>query len=233
MTAHSRTRFQLPTVAGQRGFSLVELMIAMVVGLMLVAVVTTVYMGAVSNSADTVALTRLNHELQAVVDLVASDTRRTGYRPNAAGGGVNPFDIAIPDPDNPSCVLFSYDTNDNGVLENVDRFGFRYNDVDKTAQFGQQATACDAGTWIDINDPSGVEITALTFSLANSRCANVTAGNDCNAVAPSAGDLLVTVRQLDIEVQGRLARQINNVTVQRTLQTAVTLRNDVGVAHGS
>ncbi len=63
----------------QSGFSLVELMIAMIIGLFVAAIVTTMYVSVLRANSTTVQLARLNQDLQAALDVMARDIQRAGY----------------------------------------------------------------------------------------------------------------------------------------------------------
>ncbi len=63
----------------QSGFSLIELMVAMVVGLFVAAIVTTMYVSIIRANSTTVQLSRLNMDMQAALDIIARDIQRAGY----------------------------------------------------------------------------------------------------------------------------------------------------------
>lgn len=81
-----------------KGFSLVELMVAMVVGLFVAGIVTTMYISVLRANSTTIQLARLNQDLQAALDIIARDIQRAGYvsgaeaalARNASGDAVNP-----------------------------------------------------------------------------------------------------------------------------------------------
>nr|WP_321269074.1 prepilin-type N-terminal cleavage/methylation domain-containing protein [uncultured Tolumonas sp.] len=62
-----------------KGFSLIELMIAMVVGLFVAAIVATMYVNIVRANSTTIQLSRLNMDVQAALDVMARDVQRAGY----------------------------------------------------------------------------------------------------------------------------------------------------------
>lgn len=67
-----------------RGFSLVELMIAMTIGLMVAAIVASLFVSIIRANSTTVQLAKLNQDLQATVDIIARDIQRAGYDEDAA-----------------------------------------------------------------------------------------------------------------------------------------------------
>ena len=61
------------------GFSLVELMISIVVGLVVVAGVISVFASAVKSHTDNLRMTRLNQELRTTMTLMTRELRRAGF----------------------------------------------------------------------------------------------------------------------------------------------------------
>ena len=67
------------------GFSLVELMIAMVAGLIVSGAVVTFTLSSMKSNSDYVLSTRLTQELRNSMDLITRDLRRAGYDESALG----------------------------------------------------------------------------------------------------------------------------------------------------
>ncbi|SHH79597.1 prepilin-type N-terminal cleavage/methylation domain-containing protein [Ferrimonas marina] len=66
-----------------RGFSLVELMVSMTLGLLILAAMLGFFVSNLKANSTTLGLARLNQELQTVMGMVARDVRRAGYRGDA------------------------------------------------------------------------------------------------------------------------------------------------------
>ena len=85
-------------ITRQKGFSLVELLVAMVIGLFVAGIVTTMYISVLRANSTTVQLARLNQDLQAALDIMSRDIQRAGYVSGAeaalsrdtSGDAVNP-----------------------------------------------------------------------------------------------------------------------------------------------
>ncbi|MGD8339908.1 MAG: prepilin-type N-terminal cleavage/methylation domain-containing protein [Gammaproteobacteria bacterium] len=155
-----------------------------------------------------------------------------------------------------SCLVYAYDAtylggNVGGTLETTDLFGFRLNGtvvqmrqtgvVDGVACVGGTCNSCTNGTWQNVTDPNLIEITALSFDLANSQCINAMEPDgedndadgtideadeaDCYAVVPAngSGDATAETRELLISVSGRLA---NDTSTQMTATQTIKVRND-------
>lgn len=285
------------------GFSLVELMIAMAVGLLILAGVFSLFGSTVQTQTRTLAMASLNQELRVAMDLMSRDIRRAGYwalaadghtpegtlTPGATSGSYvlftstndafqnfgakivglklltsvgsatvtdyvdansvratvntnfsstspieqgrwivgNPFsentgnNVAVP---SASCIVYSYDWDEDGVVDTDEHFGFRVNDGNlQMHTAGAIDSNCgESGTWTQVNT-NNVTITSLEFTTANYNCLNITTGADCTAVAPATGDILLTEREVGITLSGRLA---SDSSVSRTLMESVRVRND-------
>ncbi len=62
----------------QSGFSLVELMIALVLGLIVVGGGITIYGLSIKGGSDTIKSVRLNYDLDSAMALMMNDSRRAG-----------------------------------------------------------------------------------------------------------------------------------------------------------
>ena len=117
-----------------RGFSLIELMIALVAGLIVSYAVVAFAMASMKSNAEYVQSTKLTQSLRNSLDLIVRDLRRAGYDELAltrlAGGNTNsnvgnsPFTKVLlnnsnPSPTNGSCILYAYDRTGGtgGTLE--------------------------------------------------------------------------------------------------------------------
>ncbi len=158
----------------QQGMTMIELMISITLGLLVMAAATSMTVSSMVSNTSALASARLNQDLDSVVQVMVNEIRRAGY-----SGGV--FDY----PDNEdinivsnSCVLYSYDADNDGSLETTEKFGFQL--VGSVIQMrtncttGACATSCGAGTWVPLTDASVVSITGLTFDSFNSKCISIT-----------------------------------------------------------
>lgn len=211
-----------------QGFSLIELMIGILVGLFILSGSVLMFASYSKSSTDSIALTHLEHELRSAMNLIVGDIRRAGFYGNAAamiqsGANNNPFMAAVTDIQTPvnTCVLLSYDRNNDGTLPALntaggdERFGYRLNNqVIQTRSITDAAFSCTQGSWENLTDSTVVQITNLTFTLAP---ANIF----INGVDATGG--MVTLRNVTITLTGRL---LNDTAVTRTLSTNVRVRND-------
>lgn len=125
---------------------------------------------------------------------------------------VNPFGLVEA---SSSCIRFSYDIDQDGLLESDDEiFGYRYDAANRSVETrtGDGACAVDGG-WNDLFDPRSVEISA--FTVTTIPCANT----PCGVV----NQLNVNLRQYQLQIDGRLKADTAAV---RSVQTMVKIRND-------
>lgn len=97
--------------AGVRGFSLVELMVALVVGLIVVGAVLALVVSIMTSNRETLQATRLNQELRATLATIANDLRRARSVDDpltvAMAAGGNPY--AAISTATAGCVVYAYD----------------------------------------------------------------------------------------------------------------------------
>lgn len=184
------------------GFTLIELMIAITLGLMIISAVTTVYISTLRSSTGAIGSAKLNHDLGTTALLIANDIRRAGYWGGAVTGSDsndNPFtqgtaNLQIPQSD---CVLYTYDAvdasnalNSNGTVDSGDHYGFKLNNGTIQMKLSGATTAnCNDGTWQNILESDDIDITSLIFSFytdASSAISNVTADSKCLNVSNTA-----------------------------------------------
>lgn len=111
-------RFQRPTT--QRGVSLIELMIAMVAGLIVSGAAVALIVAMMKSNAETIKATRLTQELRATAEIIGRDLRRARSVSDPianinVAAPVNACNTIAPAAGaNASCVKFAYDCNAAG-----------------------------------------------------------------------------------------------------------------------
>jgi len=194
----------------QTGFTLIELMISMVLGLIVIGGTLSMYITTIKSSADTVKGSRLNYDLDSVMALTGNDIKRAGYWAGAVTGSdarTNPFmaaatSIVISNKTgeaNNSCILYMYDVDDgdnatnpelpDGILNLNEYYGFRMNGTGIDMRFSVSSTAnigCNDGNWEGIVDTNKVTITGLQFSFL-----------PVDSNGDGTNDLIATTRCLD------------------------------------
>lgn len=194
-----------------KGYTLVELLVAILVGLIVLAAVTSAFISLLVANKDYLKSVRLNQELRSTISLITKDARRAGFNRNAATQpSNNPYTqpgstlIFVPAAPNNTSVSFAYDAT--AAQTAVEVFGYRWNSAQGTIEVCTKTvshcTAADA--WQRLTDRALVEINAASFTL--------------NQVAVSGG----TLRSLTVDITGRLVAD-NNFT--RRMTETIVLRN--------
>lgn len=236
----------------QTGFTLIEIMIALVLGLIVLSATIGIYVSTVKGSTDTINSARLNHDLESVMALMTNDIRRAGYWGGAIAGAdsrtnsftANTTNIQLRNLAAPTtavttgtgnCILYTYDADGDGVVDTDEYYGFRRNGNTINMRLTGTTTApvdCTNGRWEENIAGDQITITALTFSLDGSKCLNVTTATSFNATcavaAATAGNLnagnnIAETRQVTITLAGQLA---GDSTVTKTLSNFIKVRND-------
>ena len=195
------------TYANQRGAGLVELMIALVLGMMVVGSALGLYANTFGSNGSYLQVARLNNDLRAVMTIIAKDLRRAGYSSTAAAGTANPFEaITIT---GGTQITFSYDYDSNGSVSANESFGYRLNN-------GAIQVTVNGGTnWENISDPDKITITE--FEITDSSPAAVSMG--------TTTVVNVQTRRYTILIKGTIT--YNGTTFTRVLQEDVRIRNEI------
>ncbi|BCT92983.1 hypothetical protein LYSHEL_20060 [Lysobacter helvus] len=159
-------RRALPSPRNARGFTLVEMMVAIVLGLLVVSAVLAFIFSLIRANSETVLSTRLNQELRATMSLVANDLRRARgladpiAAVNQGGTVTNPFSNV--DVSTAGCARYSYAEDIAGGTTNFRAIRLNAGKVVLVRQATAAAATCAAaGTVLNTN---GIEITSLTFT---------------------------------------------------------------------
>jgi prepilin-type N-terminal cleavage/methylation domain-containing protein len=214
--------------AKQKGFTLIELMIGLVVGLIVLSGVLYTFVSTVKSSRDILFSARLNQDMAAITSIIVDDMRRAGHLIHDSGSsfydtmGEDIFVVS------PSCVLYSYDEDGNGLIEagNNEFKGVRLqNSALELKTSGNDMDNCNTGNWSQISDENFMTITSAIFD-DTSVCADNASNPASAAVAACAGlgtDDVAAVREITITISA----QVNSDTDwQKTVQESVKIRND-------
>lgn len=222
----------LTMTSKQSGFSLIELMISLSIGLLMLGGILQIFSNTVRSDSEFLMTGRLQNELRTSMAVMQNDIRRAGYWSNSLPtyGAKNPFTAANTDLtilDGGSCILFTYDLNKNGVIDNnTEYFGFRLNgNTIEMRVAGTTTSDCHVSNteWEPVTDPTVTTITDLKFDNSNYVCTNLTYPADVNCVAPSPGDITQTIRQIAISISGYVT---SKTTIARSINESVRVRND-------
>ena len=198
--------------ASMRGVSLVELMVALVAGMIVVGAVLALVLAIMKSDRQTVQVTRLNQELRATLSVVANDLRR-------ARSVQDPLSTAVIVTGNPyravstatsGCIVYAYDGAVDGPWHVVRLLSGTI--VMQGAS--TRPTDCAVGGSPVALGSRQVEVTALSFTPTTTV-----------STPPVATDEAV-VRDFTITITGRLVDQDTGLSsVTRTMSQDVYVRS--------
>ena len=213
------------------GFSVIEILIALVISTILLIGVVGLFISSVKSSRESLSMVQLHHELRTVMTRMANHIRRAGYWALAhhdvgSGANNNPFMAADTDlriHGGNDCILLAYDFNKDGTLPPLntssgdERYGYRLNNQTIQSRPASAAFDCtaSAASWDTITDPNIIAITALSFTATN---------KVIDLDGTGSGTSTLTIRDVVISITGQLA---NDSAVSKTLTQTVRVRNDL------
>lgn len=218
---------------GQQGFSIVELLISLAIGLLLSAIGAVLLIRQLHESRSLLVEARLMQDLRTAADLISRDLRRAGYW-GAAATGVWPSDetlTGVQVASNPysafsfsasadaNAVSFRYsrDASENNVVDSNEQFGFRLRRDVIEMQLG-------SGNWQALTDANTLSISEFVVvpSVQEIALANLCALT-CSIGSSGSCPPRQLIRSLSVLITGR---STTNTSVIRSLRIAVRVRND-------
>ncbi len=208
-----------------RGFTLVELMIAMVIMMIVTIVTVKIEANVFRSNTLSIQMIQLSQEMRSVIQLIARDIRRSGYNDDSLASFLSTQAIAsgvtmgaLDANNTASCLQVRYDDLDGNAKNAVYRLRVISAVGRVSAHFGANATCdtavSDAG-WVDISDPILTHVSGLEFVLDNHLtdiAENLSTGNI----------IQVGVEQISINISAVLR---TNPTTTRSITNEVQLRN--------
>jgi prepilin-type N-terminal cleavage/methylation domain-containing protein len=231
-----------------RGFSLVELMVALVAGLIVSAAVLAFFFSGMRSNAEFVQSTRLTQELRNTMDIMTRELSRAGYDQNALGflaqANTSPFaPVCIAAAATGDCVIFAYDSGvgTRGLMSTGGNFdlgevrGIRFRQVTFNGQtvgvieYAKNSTTvkprCN-GAIADYTTsyPPQCNGTSLWCPLSDPAVVNITQLTLTNGQATAgSGTTLALVRDIGIDLRGQLA---SSTEFTRGMASSVHVRTD-------
>lgn len=184
----------------QSGMTLIEMMIAMLIGLLVTGAVIAIFISNVKSSSENIKMIHLNQELRTVMGFMSDEIKRSGYSADATVASfIDYFNTATA-----NCVLYSYDVNGDGVQTTNEKFGFRLNG--NTIQWGSNVVCGANANWQNLTSPNIANITV--FSIVPT---DLPAGT-------------IIIKQLVITMTG--VTTLNPGTASRTITETIRVRNE-------
>jgi prepilin peptidase dependent protein B len=211
----------------QRGLSLMELMVALAIGLIVIAAALSFVSRHLRESRAVQVDLRLMQDLRSVADLIGRDLRRAGHWGHASAGvwqrdadtvAVNPYAF-VTVASNHITFNFSRDASENNAVDTNENFGFRL-------RSGVIEFLLGNGNWQALSDANTVSVTSFTVTPSvqhvslEGMCATACSSADtANAICPPQQH----IRSLNIALVGQA---VSDAKVKRSVQNQVRLRND-------
>ena len=225
-----------------QGFSLIELMVSLVAGLIVIGAVGAFMMSSFQSNTDFVSATRLTQELRNSMDFISRELRRAGYDEYAMDYLALPDTVTKRTSDfspmliSGSCVIYAYDRTpgepglvnlSNGEIRGIRRVVVNGVGVIEFAESaagltpacnGSQATyttypaTCSTSGWCALSDPRAINISE--FTLDTSSYVNVPGGGTVNPLQ---------IRDLVVRIRGNL---IGDTGVSRSVESSIRIRAD-------
>lgn len=155
------------------GFSMVELMVGLVAGLILLGSVLALVAANLQNNAQVVRDMRTTQESRALTEVIARELRRNGYVGDAIrmiGSGATSGDFPEVDVLTSSCISYGYDADADGVLDTgehrlfsrgvVDGHGAVFRKLSTAAATTYTSADCGGGDQISSDD---IDVECLGF----------------------------------------------------------------------
>ena len=213
----------------QQGFSLIELMIALVAGLVVIGAVLTFTVSTVRAYSENIRSTRLTQDLRSGMSVVQRELRRAGFdavsttRVLTDTNPSNFTDLTI----DGECVIYRYDRSiggAGGTPQGAEIRGIRRNAGTGSLQINADGSAVScAGTtgWQDVSDPAVVNLTEFDPELRECRfCTRLSSGVDA-AGNPVFDIATGSARNLSLTLTGALR---NDASVSRQVTDSVRIR---------
>jgi prepilin peptidase dependent protein B len=215
-----------------KGFSLIELMIAIVVGLFALTAIMTLLTNNLSYGKTSIDMLRLNQEMRLAMEIMSDDIRRAGYWNNSqsmVGNATvtNPyahpnFPLTISTaPSSPTgkvrnCITYAYDKDNSSNTPSSDElFGFALSNNQILTGFPTATNNCDSITgWSPITNPDVIKVNDLIFTSINP--------TDSAHQLNSAGGL-VCIREIKIQISAELTK---NPSIKNSMEKTIRVRND-------
>ncbi len=205
----------------QKGISLIEIMIALVLSLLVVGMVISMFSSSIGGHAHAIKGIRLNQDLRIAMDMMIRDMRRAGYWNSSANVSINPhattvsgatpiavFDVTVAN----DCVFMSYDLSEDGTSAVDDFFGYRWNSVEGDLEVytnaGVLASGAHCGTpaanqWISLIDVDTIQIEGMSFATSP-----VTAASFATAVNKTITVTLIGSNRSDPNIRTVLVDEV-------------------------
>ena len=234
------------------GFSLVELMVSLVAGMIVVGAVLTFTVSSVRANSEYVKSTRLTQELRNISDLITGELKRAGYDEDAMRYVANPSSTAaskfapilVDTTAGQNCVIYAYDRKpgnpgvidlDNAEIRAIRRSTTGGVGVIEVAESATGVTPTCGGAGPDYSQyPATCNAASGWCPLSDPRVIDVntftintgasgTNSNGVQTIAAASGFNALQMREFQVTLGGSLR---NDATVTRSVRSNIKVRTD-------
>jgi prepilin peptidase dependent protein B len=194
------------------GLGLVEIMVALALGLFIVAAAMGLLLSQLREQHRRLTDTRLRQELRATLVLVEHDLRRAGHWGDPAAGiwrigmasppRANPYSAVAPDGSasaNNLAYTYTRDASENHAVDAAERFGLRLNGSTGAVELRL------GDTWQAVTDPQVARFTALSVTATSDE---LPLGDRCSLPCPTGSSDCpprLTLRRLQVSLTAQAA----------------------------
>ncbi len=220
----------------QAGMSLMEVLIAMSIGLVVTASMIALMANSLRSTARIINMTKLSDDMRTTMQMMTRDVRRSSYKANSmfcyantncrsAVDATVAGDITINGGNDCFTFLLDREWDSDGIVTNNDAGGFRRKTSGGVGVIemwtGNAAPDCSvvAGTagWVQITNPENMDI--FVFSVDDDLSYNQVVLDD------GLGNILTEkVRKIRMNMRGRLV--VDNSIIRR-IEDVISVRNDL------
>lgn len=208
-TSHPSLR-NSPTRVKQKGISVVELLIGVLIGLFITGGAFSLFLSHLDSSRRMFLEARLHQDLRAAADIVTRDLRRAGHWTDALQGITG-------NTSNPNRNISSTSSTVTYRLDTPSASGQQ---VIFSLSDGKIRLKLGAGDHQDITDPQVMTVTEFTITPQSN---TIDLSNLCANPCSGAGCPNMVVRRYDIAIS---AQSASDARITRQLNTSVKVRND-------
>jgi|TARA_R110002096_G_scaffold246654_1_gene438866 prepilin-type N-terminal cleavage/methylation domain-containing protein len=206
--------------ASQKGLTLIEMLIALVLGLFVTAIIISVFSTNVRSSNENIRMIRLNQELRGVMTLMVDEIKRHGYSFDPTDNNfMNKLDYDSAN----TCLNYSYDsdTTDGSFDASKDLFAFQLRS-DNIIYWNTTSCAPSIGGQ-PLTETNIANITTLNFDFSGS--ANTNGASGLTALTTLDG---VSVYDVTITLTGTtdLPHSSEANDPRRTIIETIRMRNE-------
>lgn len=221
-----------PSRRMQRGFSLMEVLVATSISLVVTAAMVGLMINSLSNTSRVVKMTKLTDDMRIALQMMTRDVRRSNYsadavlcfaNPDCARDGTVAWSGDVQIAQQGDCFIFQLDRDFDGDMTENAAGAFRrvvQNGVGLIEMWtGESVPDCAAAgsNWAAITDPNDIEITTFSVDDALSY-------DEVIFVDPEGNEFTQKVRKIRLSLSGRLNA---DETITREIEDVVKLRNNL------